>query len=216
LVTDSVFLDLAITGSLGLAERNRKPREPKVHQKQLKSPENFLVLLNRRSGVPLVVCAMKALVAKDEPPLVRFYSTKPRSLSHKPVTTTSSLGLDWSDSLPLYTWAEVVTEGSYPEKTRYSIYLINAYDGYFEDTPSYRAVHKSAGSPEIFVVGRTGRESTHAGCAILRACRDDVAVEGETFLHLSVSKGIDPALLICFAAFVDEVMEKAIQLQCKY
>jgi hypothetical protein len=90
-------------------------------------------------------------------------------------------------------------------------------DGRFEIRPSYCAVHESSGSPEIKVVGRTERETYHAGCAVVSLCKESNASadDDEAFVRLSISRGIDPALLICFAAFVDEALEKTMRMQCQ-
>jgi hypothetical protein len=67
MVTDSPFMDLAVTGSLGLVNRPRsRPLMSSPPRKQLKSPAHYIVLLNRRSGIPLAVCALKA--ASTGPP----------------------------------------------------------------------------------------------------------------------------------------------------
>jgi hypothetical protein len=219
LVTDSAFMDLAVTGSLGLVDRNRsKKRVVSVvdRKQQLKSPDHYLVLLNRRSGIPLAVCALKATTNNNGPPVVRMFATKRRVFGQRPAASTLELGLNWSHSLPLYTWAEIVTEGRYPNPVRYSIYMASGSDGRFEDTPSYRGVHDSSCSREVRVVGRTEREEAHSGCAILAVCADkDAAGEEDVFFRLSISRGVDPALIICFAAFVNENMENTLRLQCQ-
>jgi hypothetical protein len=214
LATNSVFLDLSITGSLGLATTQRRPRCT-LGKRGLKTPDQYIVLMNRRSGVPLVVCALKAS-AKGSPPIVRFYTTKQRINDQESVTTTQKLGLNWCKSLPLYTWAEVVTEGTYPDRVRYSIHVAVNKSGNFENLPSYRAIHTHPGSPEILVVGKTEKEKAHFGCATLSLCRDDNAVKEDTFLKVSVCRGIDPALLICFAAFIDENMEATMKQYLKF
>jgi hypothetical protein len=218
LVTDSVFMDLAITGTLGLVDR-KKSSQPRVTtgkstRKCIKSPEHYMVLLNRRSGFPLAVCALKS--GSTGPPVVRVYATKRRVFGQRPAAMTGKLGLGWTDSFPLYTWAEIVTEGRYPDRVRYAIYIATGSDGRFEDKPSYLAVHESSGSPEIQVVGQTERETSYTGCALLSLCSDDDALgDDNVFLRLSIAKGIDPALLLCFAAFVDEAMEKTMRIQCQ-
>lgn len=75
LVTQTVFMDLAVTGCFGLVDRKRTGSEQR-HQQQpsslrrrrLKSPDEFLVLLNRRSGVPIAVGALKAQTIPGAPP----------------------------------------------------------------------------------------------------------------------------------------------------
>jgi hypothetical protein len=213
MVTDSPFMDLSVTGSLGLVERPRsRPQMSSPPRKQLKSPAHYIVLLNRRSGIPLAVCALKA--ASTGPPVVRIYTTKQRVFGQRPAASTRKLGLDWSESLPLYTWAEIVTEGRHPDKVKYSIFMASGSDGRFEDTPSYRAAHDASGSPVIRMVGRTERDTYHSGCAVISLSQDEDATEDDgVFFHLSIARGIDPALIICFAAFLDEVVEKSMRLR---
>jgi hypothetical protein len=215
MVTDSPFMDLAVTGSLGLVNRPRsRPLMSSPPRKQLKSPAHYIVLLNRRSGIPLAVCALKA--ASTGPPVVRIYSTKRRVFGQRPAASTRKLGLDWSESLPLYTWAEIVTEGKHPDAVKYSIFMASGSDGRFEDTPSYRATHHASGSPVVRMVGRTGteRDAPHTGCAVISLSQnEDATGEHGVFFHLSIARGIDPALIICFAAFLDEVVEKAMRLR---
>ena len=213
MVTDAPYMDLAITGSLGLVNRPRsRPLMSSPPRKQLKSPAHYIVLMNRRSGIPLAVCALKA--ASTGPPVVRIYTTKRRVFGQRPAASTKKLGLDWSESLPLYTWAEIVTEGKYPDVVKYSIFMATGSDGRFEDTPSYRATHYASVSPVIHMVGRTERDVTHTGCAVISLSQDkDATDEHGVFFHLSIARGIDPALIICFAAFLDEVVEKRMRLR---
>ena len=213
MVTDSPFMDLAVTGSLGLVSRPRsRPLMSSPPRKQLKSPAHYIVLLNRRSGIPLAICALKA--ASTGPPVVRIYTTKRRVFGQRPAASTRKLGLDWSESLPLYTWAEIVTEGKHPDPVKYSIFMATGSDGRFEDTPSYRATHHSSGSPVIRMVGRTERDAANTGCAVISLSQNKDATDGNgVFFHLSIARGIDPALIICFAAFLDEVVEKAMRLR---
>ena len=213
LVDDSSFLDLGITGSLGLIERHR----PDSHnsdgrRKFMRPPSHYSVLMNRRSGVPLAVSALRTGESGD--PVVRIYATKPRTfVQQRPVSTTRKLGLDWTESLPLYAWAEIVTQGRYPNKVRYSIFQATGNDGRFEEFPSYIAEHASVGSPEIRVLGRTERETEYTGCAVLCLSRDEEVSEDDLYFRLSVSRGVDPALFLCFAAFVDEAMERTMRIQ---
>jgi hypothetical protein len=64
------------------------------------------------------------------------------------------------------------------------------------------------------MVGRTQTETEYSGCALLSMVADEQNDE-PPFLSLSISRGIDPALLICFAAIVDESMEKTMRLHCE-
>ena len=212
LVNDAAFLDLGITGSLGLIEPRRPDVQAQRGRRFITPPKHYLVLLNRRSGTPLAVCALRTGETGD--PIVRVYATKPRTCSQqRPVATTRKLGLDWTKSLPLYAWAEIVTKGRYPSKAKYSIFYATGDDARFDKIPSFIAEHSSVGSPEIRVLGMTERESGYTGCAVLCLSRDYEVSEDDLYFRLSVSKGVDPGLFICFAAFVDEAMERTMRIQ---
>ena len=206
LVDDSSFMDLAMAGSLGLVDRGLV----KTSSNSRKPPEHYLVLMNRRSGVPLVVCALKS---KFGDPVVRMYATKQRVTGQHPASSTGRLGLNWSASYPLFPWAEFNAEGEFPLPVRYSMYVSSGSAGRFEKEASYRAYHKTVGSPEIMVVGRTETEDQFKGCATLSLKRDDDD-DSLRFACLSLSRGIDPALLICLAAVIDETMERSMRRHC--
>lgn len=207
MVDESPFMDLGIAGTLGLVDRGNK--SPSKVMK--KSPEHYLVLINRRSGVPLAVCALKSPYGE---PVIRIYATKQRVVGQHPAASTTSLGLDWSAPYPLYAWAEVTAVGEFPLPVKYSMYMAAGSNGCFEKEASYRAYHKTVGSPDILVVGRTETEHQFTGCATL-SMQTDEADDELHFSTLSISRGIDPALLICFAAIVDETMERTMRLQCE-
>ena len=63
------------------------------------------------------------------------------------------------------------------------------------------------------MVGRTQTESEYRGCALFSVVADESG--DEPYLSLSIARGIDPALLICFAAIVDETIEKTMRLHCE-
>lgn len=232
---DTPFLDLAITGSLGLIERPRTegssspelsggsgtvtlpsakshgtPTPEAAHQK---NPHHYLILVNRRSGVPLAVCALKS---PHGSPVVRIYVTKPRVPRQKPAACTADLGLA-PPSLPLYGWAEFVMEGDFPQPVRYLVYMSAGSQGKFEKDPSYRGSHATMGSPasEIRIVGRTGSEKTYTGCCVvsLQAGGDEGRCK-EPYFSMSISRGVDPALFICLTAIIDETMEHTMKMQC--
>ena len=209
LSNDDFFLDLAITGSLGLVPRHVRARRFLLRPNQ-KSPDHYLVLINRRSGVPLAVCALKATSGL---PVVRLYATKQRVPGQRPAASTTQLGLDWCDFLPLYTWAEIVTEGEFPGPVSYYIYMASGSDGCFSSVPSFRASFLASGCPDFKVVGRTDKERYEAGCALI-SLRIKEANRDPCF-HLEVAKGLDPALFICLTAVIDELFEKAMRIQCR-
>jgi len=208
---DSSFLDLAITGSLGLIDRGTGNSVSHFPSQQ-KIPSHYLVLINRRSGVPLAVCALKS---HHGPPVVRIFATKSRVVGQRPAASTEDLGLTWTASYPLFAWAEFTTEGEFPMPARYSLYMASGSEGRFEKEPSYRASHMRTGSPDISMVGRTQTETDYSGCALFSVASDESNGNGEPFLSLSISRGIDPALMICFAAIVDETVEKTMRLHCE-
>jgi hypothetical protein len=210
LANDSVFMDLAITGSLGLIPRHQRSRPTPPAKNNQKSADHYVVLMNRRSGVPLAVCALRA---GDGPPIVRMYATKPRAFGQRQAATTKQLGLDWTDSLPLYSWAEIVTEGEFPQPVHYSIYMSSGSDGRFSAWPSYRAAFLANGSPDIKLVGKTDSEHFDTGCALLTIRAKENGEE--PCFQVSIAQGVDPALLICFTAVVDELLECSMRSQCR-
>ncbi|KAG7369780.1 hypothetical protein IV203_027526 [Nitzschia inconspicua] len=226
-VTSEPFLDLAITGSLGLVPRNGGHSKPSsscessrgflIHSK-LKSPDHYVVLINRRSGIPLAVCAMKAGAG---PPIVRIYATRPRIYGQRPAATTKHLGLEWAKDLPLFAWSEVVSEGEFSNKMKFSMFMANGSQGRFSTQPSYEAtLDGTFDHPLIQIVGRTEMERSSTGCALI-SIRADEHVDSnnrndpEVHFHMDLAQGIDPALMICFAAIADEVIEKSMRTQCK-
>ena len=209
LALNTVFMELALTGSLGLEPRSQHHRSP-GRRGDRKSPSHYIVLMNRRSGIPLAVCALKADVG---PPVVRIFSTKQRVFGQRPAASTGKLGLHWSHDLPLYSWAEIVTEGDLPNPLYFSIFMASGSDGKFTANPNYRAVFLPNESTDLKVVGRTDRERHDTGCAIISL--ETSPDECDLFYHLSVAQGIDPALMMCFAAVFDEVMERAMRARCR-
>ena len=240
LVTNTVFIDLAITGTLGLNPKKQRIRAAYVDRKVLLSPDDHIVLLNRRSGIPIAVCTMATSITSQFP-VVRMYATKRRVPNQFIATTTGKLGLTWTESLPLYTWAEFVTEtldpaDPVPTPQSYSIYYVSDSDdgSTLESTPKYRAqvavpigTNSTNGgtilsSPMIKIVGRTSREFQSSGCATISMCADDTNDHDRSsnstdaiFWKLSISQGIDPAVFICFNAFIDELLERTMRWHCE-
>jgi hypothetical protein len=208
---DYPFLDLAVAGSLGLSDRTRVSDNGSTHLRshKYKCLEHYIVLMGRTSGVPIAICALKTQLGL---PVVRIYCTKRRVAGQRRAALTSKLGFNWTYSYPLYTWAEIKTHGVHPMPFSFSIYMATGPDGRFEESPSYRAVSNMFTTcPDIRVVGRTGSEEFYSGCAILKATQNDPS---NPLLELTLSRGIDPGLFICFAAVVDEIMEDAIRQFC--
>jgi hypothetical protein len=161
----------------------------------------------------------------DGPPIVRIYATKQRVVGQRPAASTKQLGLDWANSsaaLPLYTWAEIVTEGMFPDPVRFSIYMASGSEGRFSAIPSYQAGLCNDGTPRIKMIGRTDKEMKATGCALIsiEANTTNTTQEGDEednlSFHIDVAQGIDPALLLCFTAVLDEVMEKNMRLKSRH
>jgi len=213
-VDGSSFLDLAVSGSLGLVDRSNGVEDPPTvtPSSRQKSPKHYIVLLNRRSGIPLAVCALKS---PNGPPVVRIFATKPRVPGQRQAASTLQLGLNWVANYPLYTWAEFTIEGGYKTPMQYSLYMATGSNGVFEKKPSYLGYHSENASPDIMVSGRTP-EKDYKGCAVLSIKTDEAeGPDNDAFFSLAVSRGVDPALFICFAAIVDETIEKNMRLQCE-
>ena len=111
-VDDTPFLDLAMSGSLGLIERAPPlatgdmkvegrfasprsvtaidpPPSPAAVGEQ-KSPRHYLTLYERSTSMPLAVCALKS---PEGDPVVRIYATRPRVSGQRPAAYASDLGL---------------------------------------------------------------------------------------------------------------------------
>jgi hypothetical protein len=101
-------------------------------------------------------------------------------------------------------------------------------DGRFEESPSFHAFHKNSSAREIQILGKTERDTALSGAAVLALCRDadgypmtassgeeddEDDLEQDVYFRVSIARGIDPALVLCFAAFVDEALEKNMRLQ---
>jgi len=230
-VTNESFFDLATTGCLGLVPREQDHKALKSSRRQLRdhyenSPDHCIVLINKRSGSPLAVCALKATSGS---PVVRIYATRQMSFAQKPTATTRQLGLDWADDLPLYTWAEVKSEGDYLDEISFTVFMVKRFDGCFSSQPSYKASfgghatddNSAVRSPVIKMVGRTENERQMSGCALIWIQADKVTTKthsenaSDLSFHIHLAQGIDPAFLICFTAIVDEILEKSMRMRCQ-
>lgn len=214
-ITSGTFLDLAFTGSLGLVPRpDRSPRRAAVSpRRNQKSPDHYIVLINRRSGVPICVCAQKA---QSSAPVVRIYATKRRVFGQRPAATTEQLGLGWGGNLPLYTWAEIVTDSMFPDPLQFSMYMASGSDGRFAAHPTFMANFEDEGESVIKIKGRTDMERKITGCALISLeVVEESNGENMTFFQMDIASGIDPSLVLCFTAVIDEIIEKSMRLQCQ-
>jgi hypothetical protein len=152
-VTNQVFLDLAVTGSLGWV-RQQHPRDraesnpSSSSSRNSSSPNPYLALINRRSLVPLVVCTSNTESAAGRGPCgslsVLVHATKRRHPDQRPAlstrqlhggndnssssslggaTNTTAAGDSMSYDLPLYSWAKIVVEGNYPHRVTYAVHM---------------------------------------------------------------------------------------------
>ena len=229
-VTSEPFLDLAIMGCLGLVPRKQDRNSLRSSRRQLKhpcekSPDHYVVLINKRSGTPLAVCALKATSGS---PVVRIYATRQRAYAQKPTATTQQLGLDWAKDLPLFAWAEIISEGDFPNKVKFTAYIAERSEGCFSSKASYEATfdgsdngaNSAVRSPVIKIMGRTDNERTLSGCAIISIQADETTPAtpkniSDVSFRIDIARGIDPAFLICFTAIIDEVLEKSMRVKCK-
>ena len=129
---------------------------------------------------------------------------------------TKKLGLDWSGNLPLYPWAEIVTETMYPNPLTFSIYMSAGSDGRFAAKPSYNAHLAVDPGPMIKLSGKTDAERQSSGSALI-SLRVIDGEDGRSKVQFSIdiAQGIDPALVLCFAAVLDEILEVSMFLQCQ-
>ena len=213
--TSAPFMDLGFTGSLNLVSRPTPSSRAHPIESNQKNPDHYIVLVNRRSGVPIAVCARK-IDGSGRPPVVRIYATKRRVFGQLAAASTGNLGLDWSGNLPLYPWAEIVTETMYPNPLTFSIYMSAGSDGRFAAKPSYDAHLSMDPEPIIKLSGKTDADRQASGSALISLQVLDEE-DGRSKVHLSidVAQGIDPTLVLCFAAVLDEILEVSMFLQCQ-
>ncbi|KAL3945307.1 MAG: hypothetical protein SGBAC_000583 [Bacillariaceae sp.] len=212
--TNAPFMDLGFTGSLNLVSRSATSSRAHLPEPNQKNPDHYLVLVNRRSGVPIAVCARK--MGSGKPPVVRIYATKRRVFGQLAAASTEQLGLDLGANLPLYPWAEIVTETMYPNPLTFSIYMSAGSDGRFAATPSYNAHLTTDPEPIIKLSGKTDAERQASGSALISLrVADGENGKSKVFFSIDVSQGIDPTLVLCFAAVLDEILEVSMFLQCQ-
>jgi len=213
--TCAPFMDLAFTGSLNLVSRSATPSRIYQIEPNQKKPDHYIVLVNRRSGAPIAVCARK-IDGSGKPPVVRIYATKRRVFGQLAAASTEKLGLDWNGNLPLYPWAEIVTETMYPKSLTFSIYMSAGSDGRFAARPSYDAHLATDPEPIIKLAGKTDADRQASGSALI-SLRVIDGKDGKSKVHFSidVAQGIDPTLVLCFTAVLDEILEVSMFLQCQ-
>lgn len=197
-----VFMRLGIQGSLGLlaALKGDVSGTGGIRRSPKKTSMKQLVLIDLGTRAPVAVCALKSLYG---PPVVRIHSPNPSIFCQAP-----SAGIKF-EGRALYPWAEIRVEGEFPLPVRYSVSLAIGNDR-FESEPSYRGSHLRVGSPDISVVGKTEKESVMSGCAIITLGKGG---RSNDRFYISIARGVDPSLFLCFAAVVDEILEHTMRMQ---
>mmetsp|Transcript_12614 Transcript_12614/g.25250 ORF Transcript_12614/g.25250 Transcript_12614/m.25250 type:complete len:371 (+) Transcript_12614:245-1357(+) len=178
------FPRLSLSGSLGF-DKDTSLRNC--------SKGDFITLLDEESQKPLTICV---LINPYAQPVIHIYSMKPRVEGQKPCSAMRR-----KYPLPVYRWASVEIEGQFPLPVRYSIFLAEKND-IFQKEPSFVARHSDVGSLEVLVSGRTEKETKMKGCCIINL--------KDSFLHLTISPGVDPAIFVCLSAIIDEYMKEII------
>jgi len=196
----SKFLNLSIQGSLGLLSSLNEEGTGLATNAVRALSSKQLVLLDESNRSPVAVCSLKALYG---PPIIHIHSPNPSIFCQAP-----SPGMKF-EGRALYPWAEFRIEGQFPLPVRYSLHLAVGNDR-FELDPSFRASHLQVGSPDISVVGRSEDESIMRGCCIISLGKG--AKHRDRFF-ISIAKGVDPSIFICFAALVDEFLEHTMRRQ---
>jgi hypothetical protein len=204
-VDNSSFLDLVLQGSLGLVPDRQ--RFPSLGMK------SYLVLGDRRTGKIVALCSLRL---KNGKPVVRIFTTKPRSPQQTASINSKRLGLTKDQSTPLYAWAEFRSEESYPnEETTYFLYSSTGrHNGEFNAKPLFTAIHKFPETSELLEVSQTSKNHGTVICArvFIRTCSK--LSKEETYYAMSVSRTTDIVSIICFTAIIDEVMEFAMRKKC--
>jgi len=178
------FPRLSLSGSLGF-DKDTSLRNC--------SKKDFITLLDEESQKPLTICV---LINPYAQPVIHIYSMKPRVEGQKPCSAMRR-----KYPLPVYRWASVEIEGQFPLPVRYSIFLAEKND-IFQKEPSFVAKHSDVGSLEVLVSGRTEKETKMKGCCIINLM--------DSFLRLTISPGVDPAIFVCLGAIIDEYMKEII------
>ncbi len=205
IIDNSSFFDLAVLGSLGLVPDRQ--RFPSLGMK------SHLVIADRRTGKIVAVCSLRLKKGK---PVVRIFTTKPRSPQQTATITSKRLGLTKDSSTPLYAWAEFRSEDSYPNKaTTYFLYSSTGRNnGEFNAKPLFTAIHKFPETSELLEVSQTTKNHGTFTCArvFIRTCIK--SCEEETYYAMYISRSADVVSIVCFTSIIDEVVEFAMRKKC--
>jgi hypothetical protein len=104
----------------------------------------------------------------------------------------------------------------FPNPLTFSIYMSAGSDGRFAAKPSYDAHLAIDPEPVIKLSGKTDAERQPSGSALISL----QIVDGENgtskvYFSIDVAQGIDPTLMLCFTAVLDEILEVSMFLQCQ-
>ena len=225
---ESSFMNLAFVGSLGLSPRKRCNDSPATSltgsrssgRSSLKSPDHYLILLDTARNVPVGIVAAKV---GSGPPVLRVYATKPRVPGQKQSASTEDLGLSTilEQSFPLYPWAEIVTRGKLRTELSFELFMATGSNGQYRASSSYRTSFSLASAKEsspqpktvVEITGRTDKETFDSGCALFSFLNSPL--DRQSYLQIDVASGIDPALMLCFASSIVEIVEAGMQRLCR-
>ena len=216
-VDDSSFMDIGIFGSLGLAtSRTHLSQLSSIYNKRKSAKKHFIVLGYWRKNKPLMVCSLKSRKGK---PVVRIFATKPRIPLQESSIDTKQIGIT-AEALPLYTWAELKTQGEFPDAdSKYYWHTCTGVKNQFHEVPLYTATHPSEGVSELNFFGRKEDGDLKAvgdpfHCA--RVCvRSEVKMcEQETNYMISIVKGVEFANILAMVAIIDELIEFSMKKKC--
>lgn len=220
-VDDSSFLDIALSGSLGLCDsRSRKNILP-----SLDPSKEYLIIGDRQSRKPILVCSLKSRKGK---PVVRLFATEPRIPEQEPTIHSDELGIT-KDRFALYTWAELRTVGEFPdENTKYLLYTSTGAKNKFHKKPLYIACHEHEGSTELNVLRRkedietnVSGDNSEAKSDLFHCARVCVRTDSnmsnrnqETNYMMSIVKDVEFANILAMTAIIDELIEFAMRKKC--
>jgi hypothetical protein len=218
-VDSSSFLDVAVSGCLGLIDSHSRKASPACRNQN----KNYLMIGNRQSGKPMLVCFLKSTKGKPD---VRIYATRPRIPEQEPITKSDELGIT-EEPFPLYSWAELRIESEFPdENAKYFLHMSTGAKNRFQRRPLYSAYHECAGSTDLTVLRRKedregkgsskdeDRKSEFLHCARVCVRTDSSMCNQETSYMISVVKDAGFANILAMVAIIDELIEFAMRKKC--
>jgi hypothetical protein len=221
-VDDSSFVELALYGSLGLGTSRTELSQRSsllANNGRGGNLKDFLVLGNSRSGKPIWVSSLKSKKGK---PIVRIYATKPSAKSQESIICSDQLGLT-KESHPLFTWAELRTEGgNIPcAETKYILHTCTGLKNEFHKEPLLTEVHGCEGVMDMNVIGRREDDEMNAVGLAFHCARFCIRSDPQTFESkpetnyiISIVKGVDVAMVLAMVAIIDELVEFSMRRKC--